>query len=265
MMNTSKLSGFLCRIMKLMPALMILFLLPLLTAAQPQAERFKKANDYFQKGNYEEAIREYESIIKSGYVSPELYYNLGNAYYKTANIPASILNYERSLKLRPSDADAEFNLKIANSQTIDKIEPLPEAFYKKRINKWLMNTTPEHRLNGTLILLWICFALTAAWLFIPVRWIKQVSFTLALMALAGSIASYSVAAWQQKRMHNESYAIIFQSNVYVRSSPDEKSASLFMLHGGTKVKLMDELSGWKRIRLPNGMEGWLPEMAVEKI
>lgn len=254
-----------CRFRFLTTVWIFLILIPLLLAAKPQADLFRKANESFQKGNYEEAIRQYEDILKSGYVSPELYYNLGNAYFKTSNIPAAILNYERSLKLRPGDADAEFNLKIANSQTIDKIEPLPEVFYKRWLNKWLMNSTPQKRFQWVIILLWICFGMIACWLFIPQRWIKQVSFLLAMAAFAGSIFIFSVASWQQKQLHEVRYAIIFQANVYVKSSPDEKSANLFMLHGGTKVKLVDELSGWKRIRLPNGHEGWVPQNVLEII
>lgn len=257
--------GSVYRFKCLMSAWIILGMVPFLSSAKPQEDLLKKANDSFQKGNYEDAIQQYEEIIKSGYIAPELYYNLGNAYYKTANIPAAILNYERSLKLRPGDADAEFNLKMANSQTIDKIESLPEVFYKKWLNQWLMSTTPEKRFQWVIILLWICLALIASWLFLPQRRIKQISFLLALFACAGSIALYSIARWQQKRLHDERYAIIFHSNVYVKSSPDDKSANLFMLHGGTKVKMTDELSGWKRIQLPNGHEGWIPEKALEKI
>lgn len=258
-------SRFLFRSACLMTAYIILIMLPFSSMAKTQTEQFKRANDFYQKGKYKEAVQQYEVIIQSGYVSPELFYNLGNAYYKTSNLPAAILNYERSLKLRPGDADTEFNLKLANSQTIDKIEPLPEAFYKKWFNKWLMNISPEKRFDWVIILLWICVVLIAGWLFIPVRWIKQIAFSLALLSLAGSIAVYAIASWQQSRIHSDHYAIIFQSNVYVKSSPDEKSANLFMLHGGTKVKMIDELSGWKRIRLPNGHEGWIQDNALEKI
>lgn len=255
----------LCRAQSLRLLWIMLLMLPYFVAAKPQTEQFKKANELYQKGNYEEAIREYEAILQSGYMAPELYYNLGNAYYKTSHIPAAILNYERSLKLRPGDPDAAFNLKMANSQTIDKIEPLPEVFYKKWLNQWLMNTAPENRFQWVIILLWLCLAFIAGWLFIPVKRIKQISFMLALTAFAGSLAAFALGSWQENKMKGEHYAIIFQSNVYVKSSPDEKSANLFMLHGGTKVKMLDELSGWKRIQLPNGHEGWVPENALEKI
>jgi tetratricopeptide (TPR) repeat protein len=245
--------------------MVLVLLIPFSTEAKNPIEEFKKANELYQKGNYKEAISLYEAIIRSGFVSAELYYNLGNAYYKTSEIPAAILNYERALKIKPGDADAEFNLKIANSQTIDKIEPLPEVFYKRWLNKWLMSDSPESRFNHGIILLWICLALFACWLFVPVPWIKRVAFLLTLVSLTGSLMFYLVGSWQQKQLKDESYAIIFEPNVYVKSSPDEKSANLFMLHGGTKVKMVDELSGWKRIRLPNGHEGWIPETALEKI
>ncbi|MBL7929126.1 MAG: tetratricopeptide repeat protein [Bacteroidia bacterium] len=258
-------SGIFLRSKYVIHALMVLLMLPLTSIAKMQTEQFKLANEHFQKGNYKEAIQQYEAIINAGYEAPELYFNLGNAHYKNSNIPAAILNYERALKLSPGDTDTEFNLKLANSQTIDKIELLPEVFYKRWLNKWLMNTPAENKFSWVIILLWICLAWTAAWLFIPVRWIKQIAFACALISLSGSISVYAIATWQQKQIRSDNYAIIFQSNVYVKSSPDEKSANLFMLHGGTKVKMMDELSGWKRIRLPNGHEGWIQENALEKI
>ncbi len=239
--------------------------LPLSAFSINPAQLFEKANEKYQQSNYQEAIQLYDSIIRAGYISPELYFNLGNAYYKAGALPAAILNYERALRLRPGDKDTEFNLKLANSQTIDRIEPVPEVFYKKWINHWLMETTAEKRLRMVIILLWITTALAAGWLFIRLSWLKSLSFYLAIVALAGSIFFFLVASWQKKQINSQHYGIIFQPNVYVKASPDEKSANLFMLHGGTKVRLIDEISGWNRIQLPNGMEGWLPVSAVEKI
>jgi tetratricopeptide (TPR) repeat protein len=239
--------------------------LPLPALSVNPMQLFEKANEHYQQGNYQQSIRLYDSILKAGYISPELYFNLGNAHYKAGELPAAILNYERALKLRPADKDTEYNLKLANSQTIDRIEPLPEVFYKKWINRWLMETPAEKRFRMVIILLWITAGLTAGWLFIRQGWLKSLSFYLAIAVLALSVFFFMVATWQKKQISRQHHGIIFQPNVYVKASPDEKSANLFMLHGGTKVQLIDEIRGWHRIQLPNGMEGWLPVAAVEKI
>src|SRR5947209_3472912 len=110
--------------------LIIAFLNISLLFGQTNKELFYKANDFYQKRDYENAAKNYESITKQGYESAEVYYNLGNCYYKTNNIPLAILNYERAIKLAPGDEDIDMNLKIANLKIIDKIEPLPPLFFK---------------------------------------------------------------------------------------------------------------------------------------
>ena len=88
----------------------------------------KNADDEYKKGHYQQAIKDYEELLKKG-PSVELYYNLGNSYYRTDNITRAVLNYERALLLAPGDADIRFNLQMARSKTIDKITPKSEMFF----------------------------------------------------------------------------------------------------------------------------------------
>ncbi|MCC6384683.1 MAG: tetratricopeptide repeat protein [Bacteroidia bacterium] len=233
--------------------------------AANQQMLFDSANTLYQHQKYSEAVSLYNQMIQSGFVSAEIYFNLGNAYYKTADIPASILNYERALRLKPDDPDIEFNLKLANSLTIDKIEPIPQVFYKKWWKSFILKSSALKRALAASLLLWICFICVAAWLFIPPARIRKIAFSLSLVSLAFATGLFLLAYAQQHYLNNSKEGIIFQTNVYVKSSPDENSNNLFMLHGGAKVQLIDELNEWKRIRLPNGHEGWLRNEAVQKI
>lgn len=85
---------------------------------------WQSANQFYSDGNYEDAVNQYESILNSGYESSELYFNLGNAYFKLNQIPSAILYYEKARKLAPEDEQINFNLSLANSRIVDKMEPL---------------------------------------------------------------------------------------------------------------------------------------------
>ena len=91
---------------------------------------FKKANELYSKEGYNDAILLYDSIILSGLESSELYYNLGNCYYKTSDWANSIWHYEKSLKLKKSVNTLQ-NLQLVQLKIVDRIEPLPKLFYKK--------------------------------------------------------------------------------------------------------------------------------------
>jgi tetratricopeptide (TPR) repeat protein len=97
--------------------------------AQDNNITLDKANNEYAKGNFQNAISLYQEIIKTGYIAPELYYNLGNAYFKTSNYPSALLFYEKAKRLNPTDEDIDFNIKVANNKIIDKIDIVPELFY----------------------------------------------------------------------------------------------------------------------------------------
>jgi tetratricopeptide (TPR) repeat protein len=136
-------------------------------------KNFEQGNEAYQSGNYLKAIEYYNQIIDNGYQTSEVYYNLGNAYYKLKNIPEAILNYERALKVDPSDEDSEFNLRIANLQTLDKIEPLPKLFYQEwweSLSGWLSSGTWSFIM---VIFVWIGFISLAGFLFIYSPFIRK--------------------------------------------------------------------------------------------
>lgn len=234
-------------------------------SAQDPASLFKTANNFYTKNNFESAIEKYEQLIKSGYTSSEVYFNLGNAYYKTKNIPAAILNFERAKKLKPADPDINFNLQLANANTIDKIEPIPQVFYQK----WWMGFTSKLSADGYawrgLIFLWIALFISIIYLFANNSLIRRITFLAAFIMVIVGLFAFYISSIRSENAVTHKGAIIFTTNVYIKGSPDEKSTNLFMLHSGTKVEVVDELQNWKRIRIANGNEGWIPANAIEII
>ncbi|HRH67712.1 MAG TPA: tetratricopeptide repeat protein, partial [Bacteroidia bacterium] len=126
-----------------------------LSAADNASDLFHQGNIAYQKGDYITAVQLYSGLLKSGKVSSEVYYNLGNAYYKTDSIAKAILSYERAKKLNPDDEDVAVNLKIASLRVVDKIEPLPKIFYKQ----WLHSLATAFSADN-----WGIFFLTMIWL-----------------------------------------------------------------------------------------------------
>lgn len=238
--------------------------IPIVQAQSPE-ELFKKANEAYQKDNYAQAIKFYEQMIKFGNYSLEVFYNLGNAYYKTGRYEAAILNYERAKKINAADEDVDYNLKLANMQCVDKIEPLPQVFYQKWWDQFISGSTPDLRARNAIIALWAATFFFLAFLFIRNISFRKISFYTGAVLLVVSITYYYFASKQSAILENKRYAIIYVTSDYVKSSPDEKSANLFMLHAGTKVEVLDELQGWKKIRIANGNVGWIPAKSIETI
>lgn len=226
---------------------------------------FERANKFYIEKDYKKAIEWYEKLVKSENKSAEIYFNIGNAYYKSGDYASAILNYERAKKLNPSDGDIEFNLRLANQNTIDKIEPAPQVFYVKWINNFINSSSIEGRTQKALLFIWIALAIAAIYIFVNNGLVKRITFfAAAIMLMLGSFFLY-VSHLQVSELKNNKSAIITSTNVYIKSSPDENSINLFLLHSGTKVEVVDELQGWKRIRIANGNEGWINAKAIEVV
>jgi tetratricopeptide (TPR) repeat protein len=228
-------------------------------------ETFQQGNEAYQSGDYLKAIEYYNQIIDNGYKTPELFYNLGNAYYKLKNIPNAILNYERALKLAPDDEDIQFNIRLANLQTLDKIEPLPKVFYQE----WWESLSGWHS-SGTwsvlmVIFIWLTFIGLAGFLLLYSPFKRKISFFILILSFVFAVLSYIFAETNYAEETSKDSAIIFSESVYVKSSPDAESTDLFILHEGTKVEVLDEVGTWSKIKLANGNVGWLPQNTIEII
>lgn len=231
-----------------------------------QSEFTKEQGDSaYMRHDYAAAIQIYEMLLNQGEAA-EIYYNLGNSYYKSNNIAKAILNYERALLLSPGDSDIRANLEIARSKTVDKEVTVPEIFFitwgKSVINYFRADTWGEIGI--------ICFFLflIALCLFLLSKRVivKKFGFISGLVILFVIILS-NVFAWQQKqKLLERNKGIILQPSVTVRSTPSESGTGLFILHEGYKVEIKDNsMQEWKEIQLEDGKVGWLPTEVLEII
>ncbi|RHJ91451.1 tetratricopeptide repeat protein [Parabacteroides bouchesdurhonensis] len=230
-----------------------------------QTTAIKEAEEAYTKEDYNKAIELYENILKSNGESAEIFYNLGNAYYKAGKIAPAILNYERALVLDPGDADARFNLQLARQKSVDKIEPVENFF----LTDWfdtIQNTAAADSWARIGIVCFIFF-IGCVILFFFSRWIrlKKVGFYLGLVLLVMVIFANIFAKNQKDELVNRKHAIVFTPTVTVKSSPDASGTDLFILHEGTKVSVKSTLGDWSEIELEDGNIGWMPSKDIEKI
>ncbi len=234
-------------------------------ASKSPLDIYRDANLAYQEKEYQKAIELYNEVIKQGQIAPELYFNLGNAWYKNGDVPHSILNYERALKMNPRDEDAIINLKIASLKVIDKIDPVPQIFYKR----WTDTLTTLISTNGwsklLITTLWISLIFAIFFLFGGSVKARKMGFILSGCFLFVFLLTFIITAKSHNQSHVQEKAIVMSASVYVKSSPDSKGNDLFIIHEGTKVEVLDELKDWKKIKLLNGNIGWLLNSEIEKI
>jgi tetratricopeptide (TPR) repeat protein len=224
-----------------------------------------KANNLYASGDYQEAITYYNMIEASGEVSADLFYNIGNAYFKQNIVSKAILYYERATKLRPGDADISHNLVLANAMTVDKIEAVPEFF----VFTWIKNIRSSADTDTwawlSIILFALCLLFFGLFLFAHNITLRKFSFLLSILILLGSVNSGVFAYYQKKELHDTSAAIITPAVITVKSSPDTSGKDLFILHEGTKVTILETLGEWQCIKLADGKQGWILKFAAEII
>ena len=241
-------------------ALMIMTL-PMTANAVTKAE----ADSAYVQERYQQAAKDYEALLKLG-VSADLYYNLGNCYYRMDQMTQAVLNYERALLLSPGDKDIRFNLQMARSKTIDKITPESEMFFVTWYRSLVNVQSVDSWARTALISLFVAIVLALLYLFANPIWLRKVGFFGGFLLLLVFLIS-NLFAWQQKRnLTQRSGAIIIKSAVNVKSTPSKNGTDLFILHEGTKVTITDAtMKDWKEIRVGDGKEGWLETSEIEVI
>ena len=223
------------------------------------------ADSAYVRQQYQQAIADYEALLKKG-VSADIYYNLGNAYYRTDNITRAVINYERALLLSPGDHDIRFNLQLARSKTIDKITPESEMFFVT----WYRSLVNIMSVDGwammSLVSLAIAIVLALCYLFTAKVWMQKTGFFGAFLMIA-VFALSNLFAWQQKdQLVNRSGAIVIAPAAAVKSTPANGGTDLFIIHEGTKVEITDSsMKEWKEVRIADGKEGWIKTSMIEMI
>lgn len=224
------------------------------------------ADSAYIRNDFAAAVELYESILKNDGEAADIYYNLGNSYYKMDNIAKAVLNYERALLLNPGDGDIRFNLELARSKTVDKVTPSSEMFFVTWTQS-LVNTMNEQEWARTGIIAFILTILTLSLFIFGKRIIlKKVGFIAAICFFLITILANVFASEQKTELINHDNAIIMAPSVTVKSTPNESGTDLFILHEGRKVMIKDNtMKEWKEIRLEDGNVGWVPTSVIEII
>ncbi len=236
-----------------------------LAAGQTPEQRFQSANALFQQGKIAEARDAYEAILAGGYASGELYFNLGNAWYRSGNIARAILNYERARKYIPGDEDLQHNLQLMNLMITDRIEPIPRLF----LWEYWDALTGAFSLRG---ITWLAYALLVLTVLAVAGMILDRRYRVRKAAMIGAMVTgvfliagvaFFAAQWSEVTRTDE--AVLMAQVVSVKNSPDARGTDAFVLHSGVKVRIVDAVSGWLKIRIADGKVGWVESSALEQI
>lgn len=224
-----------------------------------------EANNAYNQGLYDSALTIYQKVLDEGYESGELYYNIGNSYYKNNDIASAILYYEKAKKLLPNDENIAYNLNIANSMIVDKIERVPQLFYERWWNFFYNMLDADTGAILTLILFSI-FIFFLGWFIVSkTRGRRKLSFYFGIILLVLTITSTSLTYQKYISGLTQNEAIVFDLSVTVKSSPTQNAVDLFVIHEGTKVQIIDRIDNWAEIKITNGSVGWLPIKAIKEI
>ena len=234
-----------------------IFILFTFLSYSQNSELFDQGNDFYNQGRYFEAIEKYNLILKNGSHSDELYYNLGNSYYKLNDIANSIFYYEKALILSPNDGKILNNLSFANNMLIDKIDSLPKnqisSFFNSLINLFNYSTWQY---------IYLFFEYVAV-IFLVLYFIskkpnnKKMYFITALSLSLFFVFTLIAANISENNYLNYNPAIIFDKEVDLRSEPNLRSEEISTLHEGTKLNIIESVNDWSLVELKNGNKGWL--------
>lgn len=226
---------------------------------------FEKGNDLYQKGKYDLAAKAYESVLGANQESVELYFNLGNCYYKLQQTAPAIYNYEKALVIDPSNAAVLNNIKFAQKQTIDEIKVVPKAGFAKLLRDFTGIYPFDTWAWITISFAFLFLLFFMGYYFSQTVAVKRIFFVGMFVILLFILMSISAAFFEKSHFDNEKPAIVFAESAAVRSEPQKASATTFVLHEGTKVYVEETLENWKKIQLTDGTEGWIDSKAIKEV
>ncbi len=223
---------------------------------QEAQQLFEEANKKYTEQAYKVADSLYTKLEKEGFYSPELYYNMGNVNYKLRNIPKTIYYYEKALKLSPGNEDIIHNLKLANQLLADKntiktstrIDDLLYSFIHSSTNFWALMALSFALVGGMLL---VVFVVTRN------NRLRKITFYIGVASfLLATTFTYFASLEYNKQTHYE-YGIIYSPYVELKTEPSDKASSAFILHEGTKVKVLNENEHWYEVSFGDGQVAWL--------
>ena len=230
-----------------------------------EATSFDKATEAYNDGEYQKAIDLYLDILESGKHSAELYFNLGNCYYKLDEIGPSIYFYEKALLLKPQDAEILDNLRFAENMRLDAIEEMPKTAMAKLHDTVVLAWSFDQWAIIAIVMLslFVTGYITYYLLYSATK--KRIAFISGTLALFLAVFALAMAYLAFQDFKTKNPAIIFEREVAVTSEPNQRSEKVFVLHEGTKVNVMDTLENWHKIKIADGQTGWIPSESLRLV
>lgn len=245
--------------------LYLVLLFSTLGFAEQAPDSFVTGNQFYAAGKYEEAASSYEQVVRSGRQSAELYFNLGNSYYKLHRVAPAIYNFEKALLLSPNDSEIKTNLDFARKMAIDDIKVIPKVGFSKLIADFTSNYHYDT---------WAWIAVAFAFLFLGFfigyyfserTAFKRIFFAGMFLWILGIVLSAASGFYEKNRNENERPAIVFAEQAPLKSEPKMSSQDAAVLHEGTKVYIIEGIANWKKVELTDESTGWIEDSAIKEI
>lgn len=245
--------------------IILLLFVSFVSNSQSTDELFKEGNTFYKVEDYNRAMGVYLAIEEKGVESSDLYYNLGNCYYKLNKVAPAIYYYEKALKLNPTNEDAMHNLTFAKRMTLDVIEDLPKTFFQR----FSENIIQKYAFD-TWALIAVIASFLASLLFLLYHFsgsskMKLLYFNTTIFSVFVMLVSVFFAFDNYDTVQKNRTAIIFATKTEVKNAPTNSSEEVFELHEGTKVIILDELDNWKKIKIADGKVGWIYQDDLKEI
>lgn len=217
----------------------------------------EKAEKAYDSKKYKVAIESYEKLIKEGYKSYQLYFNLGNSYYRNNELGKAIYYYELARKIEPNDEDVRINLGIASGKTIDKIDSKENFFIAAVKTNLLSSFTTTAWAWLTVISIFAGCILFFIFVNSNTLIIKRICFLLSCVLIISFIITYFLGYSAVKERYENKFAIILSREIKIMNEPTAMAKVKFNLHEGTKIRVVENNGNWLLIKLDNGNEGWV--------
>lgn len=246
-----------------MKQLLIIFLL--ISQFVGAQNGFESGNALYGREKYAEAAAAYESVLKSGKQSADLYFNLGNAYYKQNKVGPSIYNYEKALALRPNDREILTNLQFARKMTIDEIKEVPKVGFEKLLRDFTARYHYDSWAQIAVGIAFVFFLFFLGYYFSQTTLLKRIFFIGMFLLLFALLISVLSALFEKSHYENDRPAIVFAEMTNVKSEPRTSAPDFFILHEGTKVMVLEKTANWNKIELLDGTQGWIESRDIREV
>lgn len=243
----------------------IIYIVLLISQMLWAQDDFNKGNQLYQKKNYQEAITAYETILASGKQSAELYFNIGNCYYKLHKVAPAIYNYEKALQLNPNDTQIQTNLSFARKMTVDDDKFVPKVGFHKLIEDFTSSFKYDTWAWMTVVFSFVFLGFFTGYYFSKAASHKRLFFTGMFLVLMGILISFFSGTYEKNRISSDKTAIVFAESTSVKTAPKSSAKEAILLHEGSKVYILDSIANWKKVQLPDETTGWIDEEAIKEL